>query len=146
MLLVAAPLVAADLAVKAAVETPVWAYHQRSFGWVALCCVVLAGLTMVTRLPALFVPASAGVLAAGVAGNALSAAWNDLAVPNPLVIEGSSRFVAFNLADVWALVGIATLVLTIGLWLVRNRHLLPPHRERRNPANDPMTEETRTVF
>jgi hypothetical protein len=146
MLLVAAPLVVADLVVKAMLETPAWAYHQRSFAWAALCCLLLVGLVAVTRLPALFVPAAAGLLAAGVAGNAVSAAWNDLAVPNPLVIESTTRFVAFNLADVWALLGIATLMMTIGTWLVRNRHLLPPHRALRPDRSDPMTEETRTVF
>ena len=47
-------------------------------------------------------------------------------VPNPLLAGGDSAFIAFNLADIWALTGILALVLTIGIWLIRNRALLPP--------------------
>ena len=32
-------------------------------------------------------------------------------VPNPLVLSGDRGFVAFNLADIWALAGIFLLVL-----------------------------------
>ena len=49
-------------------------------------------------------------------------------VPNPLLAGGDSAFIAFNLADIWALTGILALVLTIGIWLIRNRSLLPPTR------------------
>ena len=55
-------------------------------------------------------PPAAGVLAGGLLGNTLSAAWNGMAVPNPLVVTGEQSVVAFNLADVWALVGIFLLM------------------------------------
>lgn len=39
--------------------------------------------------------------------------------------------IAFNLADLWALAGIFLLVLAIGVWLIRNRALIPPPAEVR---------------
>jgi hypothetical protein len=82
---------------------------------------------LVTRIPAPLVPPAAGVLLAGVLGNVLSAAWNDLAVPNPILVHGDGAVLAFNLADLYALVGVVLLVAAIGGWLVRNRRLLPGH-------------------
>ena len=55
-------------------------------------------------------------------------------VPNPLVIGGEHAFIAFNLADVWALTGIFLLVCAIGVWLIRNRDLLPQTHEVRRLA------------
>src|SRR5690606_12950196 len=65
-LLVALPLAAADLAVKATWPTPWWAYHQRSLAWVLLCLIVLAAISLLLRLPSLLVPPAAGILAGGV--------------------------------------------------------------------------------
>lgn len=127
-LAVAVPLTLVDLAVKAVRPTPWWAWHERSLGWLALCVVVLAALAVVLRVPSAAVPPAAGVLAAGVLGNALSASWNDLEVANPLVLEGERAVFAFNLADVWVLAGLVAIVTTLGLWLVRNRHALPGAR------------------
>lgn len=124
-LAVAVPLVLVDLAVKAARPTPWWAWHERSLGWLVLCVVVLAALVPVLRVPGVLVPPAAGVLAGGVLGNALSAAWNDLEVANPLVIQGDRAVLAFNLADVWVLAGLAGLFAVLGVWLVRNREGLP---------------------
>ena len=132
-LLVALPLAAADLAVKATWPTPWWAYHQRSLAWVLLCLIVLAAISLLLRLPSLLVPPAAGILAGGVLGNALSAAWNGLAVPNPLVLTGSRSVIAFNLADVWVIVGLVTLVPLVGTWLIRHREAVPalgPGRRR----------------
>ena len=128
MLGVAVPLAIADLVLKASESVPAWAYHDRSLGWVLLCCALLVALVLVTRVPALLVPPAAGLLAAGVLGNALSAAWNGLSVPNPIIVRGEDAVLAFNLADVWALVGILALFSVLATWLVRNRHLLPERR------------------
>jgi hypothetical protein len=121
----ALPLAAADLWLKAEATTPWWAYHERSPAWVLLCAVAVVGLVLVTRVPAPLVPPAAGVLLAGVLGNVLSAAWNDLQVPNPILVRGESAVVAFNLADLYAFVGVILLVAAVGGWLVRNRALLP---------------------
>ena len=91
-----------------------------------LSLALLAGMVAISQIPSLLVAPAAGILAAGILGNSLSAAWNDMEVPNPLVIGGEHAFIAFNLADVWALAGILALVCTIGIWLIRNRELLPP--------------------
>ena len=146
MLAVALPLAAADLISKAVLPTQDWAYHQRSPAWGLLCCVVVVGLVVVCRVPALLVPPATGLLMAGVVGNGVSAAFNGFVVPNPLVVEGDASVVAFNLADIWAIAGIASLMIVIGVWLVRNRHLLPSHRRPAAEKGDAMTEDGQTVF
>jgi len=131
MLCVAIPLAAVDLLVKAEEPTAPWAYHQRSLGWLALSLTLLAAMLVISQIPSRLVAPAAGVLAAGILGNSLSAAWNGMEVPNPLVIGGRHAFVAFNLADVWALTGILALVCAIGIWLIRNRDLLPQSADLR---------------
>lgn len=131
MLGVALPLAAADLFVKASEPTEAWAYHERSFGWLLLSLSLLASMVVVTRIPSQLVAPAAGVLAGGLLGNSLSAAWNEMKVPNPLVFAGDRDLIAFNLADLWALAGIFLLVLAIGVWLIRNRALIPPPAEVR---------------
>ncbi len=128
---VAVPLAAADLYVKARVRTEPWAYHERSIGWLVLSIILLGAMFLVARVPSALVPPAAGVLAGGLLGNSLSAAWYGMRVPNPLVVTGNQAVLAFNLADVWALFGILLLVSVVGVWLVGNRHLLPPPAEIR---------------
>ena len=132
MLCVALPLAAADLLVKAYEPTEPWAYHERSLGWLALSISLLAG--MVGGRPDSLGARGAcgGRRRRGVLGNSLSAAWNDMEVPNPLILGGDDAIVAFNLADVWALTGILLLVCTLGVWLIRNRDLIPPPEEVRS--------------
>jgi lipoprotein signal peptidase len=93
--------------------------------------VTFVAMLLVVRIPARWIPVAAGLLAGGVLGNALSAAWNDLTVPNPIVVEGEAGMIAFNLADIWALVGIVALTAAIGTWLIRNREVLPAPAEVR---------------
>jgi hypothetical protein len=126
----ALPLITADLWLKAAAMTPEWAYHQRSAVWVLMCLALVPALLLVTRIPAGLVPPAAGVLLAGVLGNVLSAAWNDFEVPNPILVRGDSALLAFNLADLYTLVGVVLLVSAVGAWLVRNRTLLPGEAAR----------------
>jgi hypothetical protein len=128
LLAVAVPLAVADLVYKATVQTPAWAYHERSPAWLGLCAFLFVGVLALVRVPSAPVPPSAGLLAAGVLGNMTSAAWNGLRVPNPIVVEGHRAILAFNLADVWALAGIVALAASLSIWLVRNRDLMPPAR------------------
>jgi hypothetical protein len=132
MLCVALPLAAADLYVKAIEPTPAWAYHQRSLGWLALSIALFGGMVLIARIPSLLGGVAAGILAGGVIGNSVSGAYNQMEVPNPLVVNVNESRIAFNLADIWALSGICLLVLTLAAWLIRNRHLLPLAHEVRS--------------
>ena len=131
LLAVALPLAAADLVVKANVPSEPWAYHERSFIWLALTLCLFGGVIAVTRVPSRLVAPAAGILAGGLLGNALSAAWNDMSVPNPIVVNVGEGVIALNLADIWALSGIFLLVLALGYWLIVNRDRLPPPAEVR---------------
>jgi hypothetical protein len=53
-------LVAVDQVVKATVSTPLWAFHHRSFAWVALSIAVLAGAVLLTLVPSRAVAVAAG--------------------------------------------------------------------------------------
>jgi lipoprotein signal peptidase len=126
---VAAALAAVDLAHKALAETPEWAYHGRTAEWYALTAAVVVGCVSLARIPSLAVAAAAGVLAGGAAGNALSGVASRRGVPNPIVVVGDRHVVAFNLADVFTVGGIALLVVVLATVSIRNRHrLLPPRR------------------
>ena len=125
---IAAPLAAVDLAHKTAAETPYWGYHVRSGAWIALAVLVFTGCLLLVRIPALAVAGSAGVLAGGVAGNAVSAVRWDAGIPNPLVVDREHYAIAFNLADVFTLCGILLLMLTLMVVTVRYRQLLLPPR------------------
>jgi hypothetical protein len=142
----ALPLITADLWLKAEALTPEWAYHERSAAWVLMCLALVPGLLLVTRIPAGLVPPAAGVLLAGVLGNVLSAAWNDLSVPNPILVRGDRALLAFNLADLYTLVGIVLLMAAVGVWLVRNRMLLPGEVARRERRRDDWDSEERPLI
>ena len=132
MLCVALPLAAADLLVKAHEPTEPWAYHERSLGWLVLSISLLAGMAAIARIPLALVAPAAGVFAGGVLGNSLSAAWNGMEVPNPLMLGGDNAVIVFNLADIWTITGILLLVCTLGVWLIRNRDRIPPPDEVRS--------------
>ncbi len=118
---VALPLTAVDLAAKAALPTDPGLYHARSGAWELGSAALLAVAVALCRLPSRLFAAAAGVFAAGLAGNLLSALHHGGAVPNPFV----AGTVAFNLADLLLVTGIA-LVGAAGMRLARrHRHLLP---------------------
>jgi hypothetical protein len=122
-------LMAADLSVKAAVPTAAWHFHERSHAWEALCVVLLLGALALARIPSWAVAVGAGVMSGGVAGNLLSARTNDSRVPNPLVLGDYTNGIAFNVADVFIVVG--NLILMFSLIVVTIRHrdrLIPPRR------------------
>ena len=131
LLLIAAPavvLAAADLIVKAKVPTESWAFHHRSQAWVVLTVVVLVGAFSLTLVPSRAVAVAAGVMSAGAIGNLVSARSAGNWVPNPLVIGDYQRGIAFNLADVFFLVGIMLLMAALIVTIVRTRDRLAPPR------------------
>lgn len=131
VLTAAVALMGADLWIKATIPTAAWHFHERSNAWVALCVLLLLGALALARIPSRAVAVGAGVMSGGVGGNLLSARWNDSRVPNPLVIGGYSNGIAFNAADVFFLVGILFLMVSLIVVTIRHRDRLIPPRELR---------------
>ena len=121
-------LVAVDQVVKATVSTPLWAFHHRSYGWVALSIAVLAGALLLTLVPSGALAVAAGVMSAGAIGNLISARVYGNRVPNPLVIGNYERGFAFNLADVFFLAGNLLLMAALVVMVVGRRDRLAPPR------------------
>jgi lipoprotein signal peptidase len=118
LLTVAAVLTAVDLAEKAA--QPVYG-HPRSAVYVLVGAAAVAALVvLVPRVPSLALSVCAGVAAAGALGNAASAFMWRGGVPNPIVVGE----VAFNVADVCAVVGAFGLVGGAALFALRHPALL----------------------
>jgi hypothetical protein len=131
VLVVALPLAAADLLWKHFEPTPSWAYHTRSPAWLLLSIGLVFGAMAAARVPSVAVRLAAGVMAGGVLGNALSAAWNDLRVPNPIIASWGQAIVAFNVADVFTTIGTLALTATLALSLIRHSDNLPTRAEAR---------------
>ena len=112
-----------DLGHKAAVAAPY--HHLRPTGIAALGVLVIVALVvLVPRLPSRVASLGAGLAAGGALGNLVSIlAWSD-GVPDPLVVAGARYGIAFNLADVFALLGDAMLLSAAVLYALRNGHRL----------------------
>lgn len=121
----AMPLAGLDLLVKSVLPTAPLFFHRRSGEWMILSAVMLVVALLLTRLPSRLLAGAAGLLAAGVLGNLVSARLHHGRVPNPFVIVRGDLELAFNLADLLVLSGVVLLGVA-GLRLaVRYRHLLP---------------------
>jgi hypothetical protein len=117
----ALPLTAADLATKAVLPTDPSLFHERSTAWALASLALLAVAVALCRLPSRLLAAAAGVFASGLAGNLGSALRHHGAVPDPFV----AGTVAFNLADVLLVAGVALLGAAGMRLAVHHRHLLP---------------------
>lgn len=126
VLVAAVTLAAVDLRVKSILDTPAWAYHHRSDVWVVECVVTLVAALAVTRIPSLGVATGAGLLSGGVLGNLVSANRDGGSVPDPLLVGTRFGGIAFNLADVFTLLGIVVLFGSLMAFAIRNRDRLPP--------------------
>ena len=124
-------LVGADVLVKAFAPTASWDFHQRSAGWSLAALVWLGGLLALAVLPSRLSATAAGVVAGGVLGNVVSALRHGGRVPNPLVVATT----AFNLADVWILVGLPLLMFALARVAIHQRavidRFIPPRRWER---------------
>jgi lipoprotein signal peptidase len=126
----AAALASLDLVVKATVPTASWAFHHRSGAWMALCIALLVGAAFLCVVPSVSVSIAGGVMSAGVIGNLVSARADGNWVPNPLTLGHGHYLVAFNLADVFFLLGNLLLMTTLAAEVVRHRERLAPVRRR----------------
>jgi lipoprotein signal peptidase len=137
LLLVVAPaaaLASVDLVVKATLPTAAWAFHHRSDAWIALCLALLVGAALLCLIPSVPVALAGGVMSAGVIGNLVSARADGNWVPNPLTISEGGFTVAFNLADVFFLLGNLLLMTTLMAEVLRHRDRWAPargHADRR---------------
>ena len=115
---VASALVVPDLVQKA--SAPVYG-HPRSAVYVVFAAVLFAVLVaVVPRVPSRTLAVAAGIACAGIAGNLVGAlAWRG-GIPIPIVVGD----VAFNLADIYAVVGAGALVFTAALFALTHRELL----------------------
>jgi lipoprotein signal peptidase len=85
---------------------------------------VVALAFLVPRVPSNVAAVGAGVVCGAALGNLVSLlVWGD-GVPDPLVVAGVDRGVAFNLADVFALAGDALLLSAVVAHGVRHRERL----------------------
>jgi lipoprotein signal peptidase len=124
LLLIVAPaaaLACADLIVKATVPTASDAFHHRSNAWVVMCLLLLVGAAVLSVVPSAAVALAGGVMSAGVLGNLVSARADGNWVPNPLVVTHGQYAVAFNLADVFFLLGNVLLMTALIVEVMRHR-------------------------
>ena len=123
-LLAAAAVAAVDLAHKAVAADGAVVYHERSRWYapgIVLACALLGALVL--RTGSIAVAFGGGVLGGAGVANALSTlAWPG--VPDALVVTRGDTTVAFALADVFALAGMALLAAASAAFAVRNRHRL----------------------
>lgn len=107
-------------------------FHHARTPYVTLLmgALIAALVVLVPRLPSNVAAFGAGAACGGALGNLISLfAWSQ-GVPDPFVISGATHGLAFNLADVFAVSGDATLlsaVLLLGLQ--RRSALREPLRE-----------------
>ena len=121
-------LAAVDLIVKLEMPTESWAFHHRSQAWVVLSVVVLIGALVLTFVRSRAVALAGGVMCGGVIGNLVSARSDENWVPNPLMIGDYEHGIAFNLADVFFVVGEMLLMTTLIMMIVHKRDRLAPPR------------------
>jgi lipoprotein signal peptidase len=117
-----------DLSVKALVVTSTWDFHQRSHAWSTLAFVLVLLVLALGVLPSRLVTGAAGLVAGGAIGNVISAVRHRGLVPNPIV----AGTIAFNLADLFVVLGTPVLVVALARCAIRQRdvvdRLIPPRR------------------
>jgi lipoprotein signal peptidase len=108
-----------DIAAKSIWMTPTPLLHQRSMMWLITSSALLPACLAAVFTPSRLANAAAALCAGGLVGNLTSALSNHgHAVPNPFLLGGLDHGIAFNLADVFFIVGI---VGTVGIAAVAVR-------------------------
>jgi len=118
---------ALDLAAKALWPTPAELLHARSTPWVLASFALLLACLASVVVPTRFVRVAAAAGAGGLLGNLASALHGDGLVPDPFLLGGPEHGIAFNLADVFFVLGLVNLVAAL-LAAVTPRISLPSDR------------------
>lgn len=127
VVVLAVSLAAVDLVEKGLDQTAPFDYHSRSYFWAATSALLVVAALALAHLRSRAVAISAGVMAGGVLANLISASFTNGRVPNPIVIGTERDGIAFNLADVFTIVGLFALIGSVCVVLVVHRErLLPP--------------------
>jgi lipoprotein signal peptidase len=126
--LIAIALVFATIDISYKLTTPADYHHARSrLAALAIAGVVLGLIVFVPRVPSRVAVFGAAVAAGGALGNLVSLFVWQQGVPDPLVVQGATRGIAFNLADVFAFTGDLVLLSAVVVHGVRQHERL---RER----------------
>jgi lipoprotein signal peptidase len=97
-------------------------HHARTrYVVIVMAALVAALVVLVPRVPSSIAALGAGIACGGALGNLLSVLLWDEGVPEPLVITGATRGLAFNLADVFAVFGDALLLSAVVLHGMQHR-------------------------
>jgi lipoprotein signal peptidase len=100
-------------------------HHARSpFVALIIAALFAALVVFVPRIPSNAAAIGAGIAGGGALGNLVSLLWWADGVPDPFVVAGTERALAFNLADLYALAGDALLVSAAVVYGVRHRDQL----------------------
>ena len=129
-LLVAAALTCAAIDLVHKALTRAEFHHARTpYLTLVMAALIAALVVFVPRVPSNVAALGAGVACGGALGNLVSLlAWRQ-GVPDPLVLVGATRGLAFNLADLFAVSGDALLLSAVILHGLQQRaHLREPVR------------------
>jgi lipoprotein signal peptidase len=97
-------------------------HHARTpYITIVMAALIVALVVLVPRVPSTSAALGAGLACGGALGNLVSLlAWSR-GVPDPFVIAGATHGLAFNLADLFAVVGDTLLLSTVILYGVQQR-------------------------
>ena len=120
LITIAAVFATIDIAYKLAMHADY--HHARSrFAAFAIAAVVLGLVLFVPRVPSRIALLGAAIAAGGALGNLISLFMWSQGVPDPIVVQGATRGIAFNLSDVFAFAGDALLLSAVVVHGVRHR-------------------------
>jgi lipoprotein signal peptidase len=124
LILVAVACATIDVTHKLVVHAD--SHHVRSpYIALAMLAVIVGLVSFVPRVPSRAAVLGAAVAVGGALGNLLSLfIWGARGVPDPLVLQGATDGIAFNLADVFAVAGDLVMIAAVTLHGLRQRRVL----------------------